>query len=61
MESSLCDYSDAYILVTEDIAVKRRNAANTADTELDAATQVAFENCTPFKDCRMEINDTFVD
>ena len=30
IESSLCDYSDAYILVTGDIAVKRRNAADTA-------------------------------
>ena len=24
IESSLCDYSDAYILVTEDIAVKKK-------------------------------------
>ena len=30
IELSLCDYSDAYILVTGDIAVKRRNAADTA-------------------------------
>ena len=28
---------------------------------LIAATQVAFKNCAPFKDCRTEINDTFVD
>ena len=61
LESSLCDYSDAYILVTGDIAVKRRNAADTADIELAAATQVAFKNCAPFKDCGTEINDTFVD
>ena len=61
LESSLSDYSDAYILVTGDIAVKRRNAADTADIELAAATQVAFKNCAPFKDCRTEINDTFVD
>ena len=45
IESSLCDYSDAYILVTGNIA----------------ATQVVFKNCAPFKDCRTEINDTFVD
>ena len=30
IESNLCHYSDAYILVTGDIAVKRRNAADTA-------------------------------
>ena len=28
---------------------------------LTAATQVAFKNYAPFKDCRTEINDTFVD
>ena len=61
IESSLCYYSDAYILVTGDIAVERRNAADTADIALDAAIQVAFENCAPFKDCRTEINDAFVD
>ena len=33
LESSLCDYSDAYILVTGNIAVKKRNAADTADIE----------------------------
>ena len=38
LESSLCDYSDAYILVTGDIAVKRRNAADTVDIDLAAAT-----------------------
>ena len=58
---SLCDYSDAYILITGNIAVKRRNAADTDDIALNAATQATFKNCTPFKDCRTEINDTFVD
>ena len=28
---------------------------------LDAATQVEFKNCAPFKNCRTEINGTFVD
>ena len=35
LESSLCDYSDACVLVTGNIAVKRRNAADTADIALD--------------------------
>ena len=61
LESSLCDYSDAYILVMGNIAVKRTNAADTADTALGAVTQVAFKNCAPFKDCGTEISDTFVD
>ena len=51
LESSLCDYSDAYILVTGNINV----------TGGDNNTKVAFKNCAPFKDCRTEINDTFVD
>ena len=49
IQSSLCDYSDAYILLTGNIAVKRRNAANTADIALGAITQVAFKNCAPLK------------
>ena len=34
LELNLCDYSDAYILVTGDIAVKRRNATDIADIHL---------------------------
>ena len=55
IESSLCDYSDAYILVTGNIDVKRRNAANTADIALDAITQVAFKNCTFFKNVQQKL------
>ena len=61
LESSLCDYSDAYILFTRDIVVKRRNGADTADIRLAAATQLSFKNCAPFKNCRTEINDALVD
>ena len=48
LESSFCDYSDAYLLFTRNIAVKRRNADDTADIALDPITQVAFKNCAPF-------------
>ena len=61
IESSLCDYSDAYILVTGNITVKRRNAADTADIALGAITQVAFKNCAPFRKCSTEIDGTLVD
>ena len=44
IESSLCFYSDEYILVTRNITVKRRNAADTADVALGAITQAAFKN-----------------
>ena len=43
--------SDAYILVTGNITATPNNAA----------TQVVFKNCAPFKYCRTEANDTFVD
>ena len=52
LESSLCEYSDANILVTGNITIKRRNAVNTDDIALDVITQVVFKNCAPFKDCR---------
>ena len=45
IESSLCDYSDAYILVTGNITVAGGNAN----------TKVAFKNCAPFEECRTEI------
>ena len=51
IESSLYDYSDAYILVTTNITTTPNNAA----------TQVVFKNCAPFEKCRTEINKTFVD
>ena len=51
LESSVCDYSDAYILVTGNITVVGG----------DVNTKVAFKNCAPFRKCRTEINETFVD
>ena len=51
IESSLCDYSDAYILVTGNITV----------VGADDNTKVAFKNCAPFRKCRTEINETFID
>ena len=51
IESSLYDYSDPYILVKGNITVTGSNAY----------TKVAFKKCAPFKECRIEINETFVD
>ena len=51
LESSLCNYSDAYILVTGNIAL-----VGAGDD-----TKVAFKNCSPFRKCRTEINETFID
>ena len=58
IESSLCDYSDTYILVTKNIALKKRNGIDTTHVALGAITQVAFKNCAPFKICSTEIDGT---
>ena len=50
LKSSLCDYSDAFILVTGDIRVAANND-----------TDVAFKNCPPFSICKTDINDVFTD
>ena len=50
IKSSLCDYSDAFILVTGNITV---NADNNTD--------VAFKNCAPSSTCAIKIHDAFVD
>ena len=50
IKSSLCDYCDAFILVTGNITVAANND-----------TYVAFKNCAPFSTCTTKINDMFVD
>ena len=49
IKSSLCDYSDAFILVAGKITA-------TADNNIG----VAFKNCVPFCTCTTKINDVFV-
>ena len=51
LESSLWNYSDAYVLVTGNIAVEGA----------DYDTKTAIKSCSPFRKCRIEINDTFID
>ena len=58
LRSSLCDYSDAYILVSETIAI-------TVEGDNDAAKQadernkgVISKNCASFTDCIIELNNT---
>ena len=51
IKPNLCDYSDAYILVTGDIKV----------ADVAANTNVAFRNCDPFTSCVTRINDKHVE
>ena len=51
IKPNLCDYSDAYILVTGDLKV----------TGIAADTNVAFRNCATFTRCVTHIKDEHVE
>ena len=59
-KSSLCDYSDAYILVYMHIWTITV-ASQAADNINNGNKEVVFKNCTPFTDCISEINKTQID
>ena len=56
--SSLCNYSDAYILVKEKITSTGEIADNTAKRIDETDKGMIFKNCAPFINCKSEINDT---
>ena len=60
-KSSLCDYSDAYILVKGKITITGAGA-NAAATQADERDKgVAFKNCAPFTSCKSDINNLEID
>ena len=59
LKSSLCNYSDAYILVKGNISVTNTAAAGAAANNTDK--KVIFKNCAPFTNCISEINNTQID
>ena len=56
--SSLCDYSDAYILVKRNISI---NNAGTAAAQTNTNKKVIFKNCAPFTNCINKINNIQID
>ena len=50
LKSNLCDYNDAYILLRVDVTFTAASA-----------TQVAFNNCTPFTKCITKIDETIIE
>ena len=56
LKKSLCDYSDAYILLSGTITVAQV-AAGGGNNNI----QVVFKNYGPFTDCMSEINNTQLD
>ena len=55
LKSSLCDYSDVYILVKGNITVNNTTAADVDANNTNK--KVIFKNCAPFTDCISEINN----
>ena len=59
LRSSLCNYSDAYILVIGNITVN--NTADAAAAANNTNEKVIFKNCAPFTNCIIKINNTQID
>ena len=61
LKSSLCDYSDAYILV--EVRSKIRGARfDTASRQADERNKGGtFKTCVPFINCKSEINNIEID
>ena len=61
LKSSLCDYSDAYILVKGTITITGAGADAAARQADERDKGVIFKNCAPFINCKTEINNTEID
>ena len=59
LRSSLCDYSDGYILLKGNISVN--NIAAAAADPNNRNKKVIFKNCAPFTKCISKINNTQID
>ena len=59
LRSSLCDYSDAYILVKGNISVNNTTAEGAAAN--NTIKKVIFKNCASFTNCISKINNTQID
>ena len=59
LRSSLCDYSDAYILVKGNITVN--NTADYGNAANNTNKKVIFKNCAPFTKCISEIKKNQID
>ena len=60
LKSSLCDYSDAYILVKGRVTITGAGADAAARRADEREKRVALKNCAPFTNYISEINNTQV-
>ena len=59
LRSSLCDYSNSYILVKGTITVENKAAQDQPNNA--ANNKVIFKNCMPFTNCISRTNNMQVD
>ena len=56
--SSLCNYSDAYILVSGTVTITGESDDDVAKRLDEGNKWVIFKNCAPLTDCTSKINNT---
>ena len=61
LRSSLCDYSDAYILVKGAITITGAWADTAAKQADERDKEVIFKNCALFTNCISKINNIYID
>ena len=61
LKSGLCDFSDAYILVSETKTFTGLGADDSVKQPDERKKRTIFKNCVPFTDCINEINKTQID
>ena len=61
LKSSLCDYSNAQILVTGRKKITGAGADAAARQAGQKYKKVILKNCAPFLNCKNEINNTEID
>ena len=59
LRSSLCDYSDTYILVKGNIAANNTAADGAAVNNTNE--KIIFKSCAPFTNCISKMNNTDID
>ena len=59
--SNLCDYSDAYILVSRTIEMEGARVDDAVKRSDERNKEVVFKNRAPFIECISEINNTQID
>ena len=59
--SNLCDYSDAYILVSGTITITTESADDAAKRLDERSKGVIFKNYVPFTECISNVNNTQID